>query len=525
MLAAHWHRYIFLFGLFSLAAGMLFGTVPTSVPQFILAGNWLLEGNFNLKWTRLKQNKFFWILIGFYFIHVIGILFTSDLQRGMDDLRNKLPLFLLPLFFFSASPINQTELKYIFRLFFLSVVVSSVCCFLVYNGITGKQIIELRKASIFMSHIRFSLFIALAIIGMFYDGLMEKNSKIKLSLFFGIIWLVYFLFKFQMVTGLICLLVTGIILFLFFISKQFSKKIIYILLFILIGLTMSLSKVIYKSLSMFDIKPSLYSNKLIEKSESGKPYLQDTLFGLAENGTSITINILDSELRNEWNKRSSLSFDSKDKKGNNLRFTILRYLSSYGYKKDSVGINLLSNDDVKNIENGVTNYKYSRSGLFSRWRELVWEFVKFKRSENPSGHTMTMRLEFWKTAIHIIKSNLLIGVGTGDAQTEFDKKYIQTNSSLSKEWRLRSHNQYLAIGVSFGMVGLLYFLFYLTYPAFHLFKKIHFLYWPFFIIALLSFITEDTLETQTGVTFFIFFQAFFLWIASSADGNKNPAVN
>lgn len=525
MLPANWHRYIFLFGLFSLAAGMLFGTVPTSVPQFVLAGNWLLEGNFNLKCTRLKQNKYFWILIAFFFIHVIGIFYTTDLQRGFDDLRNKLPLFLLPLFFFSASPINQTELKYVFRLFFLSVVVSSVCCFLVYYGITGKQIIELRKVSIFMSHIRFSLFIALAIIGMFYDGLMEKNSKIKLSLFIGIIWLMYFLIKFQMATGLICLLVSGFALFLYFMSKKFSKNMIYISLIILFGLSISFSKIVYKSLSMYDYNPSLTSNKLIEKNAFGRPYLQDTIFGLAENGNLIAINIIDFELRNEWNKKSSIPFDSLDKKNNNLRFTILRYLSSYGYTKDSVGINLLSDNDVKNIENGVTNYKYSGAGIYSRWRELVWEFVKFKRSENPSGHTMTMRLEFWKTALYIIKSNPLIGIGTGDAQIEFNKAYIQTNSSLTQEWRLRSHNQYLAIGVSFGTIGLLYFLFYLIYPAWSLYKKLHFLYWPFFIIALLSFFTEDTLETQTGVTFFIFFQTLFLWIASTETENNNNSVN
>ena len=41
------------------------------------------------------------------------------------------------------------------------------------------------------------------------------------------------------------------------------------------------------------------------------------------------------------------------------------------------------------------------------------------------------------------------------------------------------------------------------------------------IIALLSFVTEDTLETQSGVTFFIFFQTLFLWLASyKTDENK-----
>jgi O-antigen ligase len=525
MLPAIWHRYFFLFGLFSLAAGMLFGTVPTSVPQFILAGNWVLEGNFLIKWQRLKKNNLFWILIFFFIIHLAGMLYTTDLQRGIDDIRNKLPLLLLPLFLFSAEPINRIEIKYLFRLFFLSVVVSSVSCYLVYLGVTGKQIVELRKASIFMSHIRFSLFIAFAIIGMLYDCLRENHIKIKMIILIGIIWLLFFLFKFQMATGLICLVVSGVILFLNYISKKFSKRIVYISIAVIIALVFPFIRKAYVGLSMYDYNPALTSNKLVENNVSGKLYLQDTLFGLAENGTLITINIIDSELRNEWNKKSKIQFDSLDYKNNNLRFTILRYLSSYGYTKDSVGLSLLSVNDIKNIENGVTNYKYSETGIYSRWRELVWEFVKFKRSENPSGHTMTMRLEFWKTALYIIQKNPLFGVGTGDAQLAFNQAYIDTYSNLDLEWRLRSHNQYFAVGVTFGLIGLLYFIFYLFYPVFKFKKKLNKLYWPFLSIALLSFFTEDTLETQTGVTFFIFFQSLFLWLASSSQKQIDRAVN
>ena len=43
--------------------------------------------------------------------------------------------------------------------------------------------------------------------------------------------------------------------------------------------------------------------------------------------------------------------------------------------------------------------------------------------------------------------------------------YVATNSKLDVVWRLRCHNQYLAITVAFGFVGLLLFLFYLLYPA------------------------------------------------------------
>jgi len=127
MLSAAWHRYIFLFGLIGLAAGMLFGTVPTSIPQIILAANWLLEGNFKWKWQQLKSNKIFWVLASFFLLHVIGMTYTENIQQGLDDLRNKMPLLVLPLILFSTKPLSIKEFKLLFGFFFLSVFFYSTC--------------------------------------------------------------------------------------------------------------------------------------------------------------------------------------------------------------------------------------------------------------------------------------------------------------------------------------------------------------------------------------------------------------
>jgi O-antigen ligase len=190
-------------------------------------------------------------------------------------------------------------------------------------------------------------------------------------------------------------------------------------------------------------------------------------------------------------------------------------MSSKGLIKDSSGIAQLNNKDIVNIENGVSNFKYAdNSGLEQKWRELIWEYNGNKRNENPSGHTLSMRLEFWETALFIIKQNPLFGVGTGDIQTSFNQAYNQTHSKLSKEWRLKCHNQYLAITVAFGFIGFIIFINYLMFPALTLRKKLHDLYWPFILIILLSFLTEDTLESQAGLTFFGIFNTLFIWLAS-----------
>lgn len=514
MLPAHWHRNIFLFGLIGLAAGMLFGTVPTSIPQIIIAGNWLLEKNFKHKFHLLKSNKIFWALGSLYLLHVIGMFYTQDTQHGLDDLRNKLPLLTLPLLLFSTKPLSHKELRLLFGFFFLSVLVSSFCCYAVYAGYTKKIILDVRKASIFMSHIRFSLFIAFSVIGVIYFSFKENNKMIKILCILCAIWFMFFMYKLEMATGFLFLILVAPVLILSFSIKNLPRK---TTISIIVVLILSVFIVFYQaltSLSMFDKSANNEANRLLEKTINGRNYSQDTLYKIAENGNLITVNVSPEELKKEWGLKSQMSLNEVDKKGNLLSYTLLRYMASKGLTKDSAGIASLSKEDIIRIENGTPNHKYNlNSGLISKWREVVWEYSKYKHGENPSGHTLTMRLEFWKTACCIIQKRPIIGVGTGDIQHSFDVMYRYTNSKLDPLWRLRCHNEYLAITVAFGFVGLFIFLFYLFYPAFLLRKKLHYLYWPFFIIALLSFITEDTLETQSGVTFFIFFQTLFLWQA------------
>ena len=153
-------------------------------------------------------------------------------------------------------------------------------------------------------------------------------------------------------------------------------------------------------------------------------------------------------------------------------------------------------------------------GVFNptaRMQEIFWELNIYLKGGNPSGYSVAQRFEFWKAAIGIIKENFFIGVGTGDVEKAFDEQYEKINSPLTQEWRLRSHNQFLAIGTAFGVIGILWFLIALFYPLLSLKNYKDYFYLTFFIISFLSMLTEDTLETQVGITFFAFFNSLFLF--------------
>ena len=118
------------------------------------------------------------------------------------------------------------------------------------------------------------------------------------------------------------------------------------------------------------------------------------------------------------------------------------------------------------------------------------------------------RFEFWKASRAIIEDHFFTGVGTGDVDLAFQQEYNRSGSLLEQEYRWHSHNQFLAIFATFGVIGFIWFIISLFFPAIRLGKFHDFYYLSFFVIIMISMLTEDTLETQAGVTVFAFFNSF-----------------
>jgi O-antigen ligase len=187
-------------------------------------------------------------------------------------------------------------------------------------------------------------------------------------------------------------------------------------------------------------------------------------------------------------------------------------------RKDAGGMSQLSDDEIKAIEKGTANVIFTREfSIRGQIYELLWGFDEYQKTGDPTGSSQMQRLEFWKASLGIIKDNWLIGVGTGDMNEAFQQQYEKMNSKLAPDQRWRSHDQFLSIFVGFGIFGLLWFLFAILYPAIKLGKFRDYFFLVFFIIIMLSMITEDTIESQLPVTFFVFFYAFFLFARQEDD--------
>jgi hypothetical protein len=498
------HKNIFLFGLVVLAVGIPISRFLVSVSQLILLGNWLLETRFVQKWNTLRSSKLFWAYIAIFLFYVLGMLWTTDYEYGLKDLRIKLPMLWLPVLFFTTPKLSKKEYHAVLHFFVAAVVAASLWSMAVYLGLTKIEVHDVREISRFESHIRFSLMIVLAVLYLFFV-IIRKDVRHRIVFGLLLCWLLGFLILLQSFTGII---IAGLVAFSALSWVLFSRK-STLLKLAFTGVVLSGS--VFMGYLVLDEWKKLNRAEEVDfaslpaATASHRWYYHEKNSRLRENGNLVWIYIQDDEMRQEWNKKSWRGYDSLDFKGNPLRFTLVRYLASKGLTRDSAGVNRLSEEDIRHIENGYANYLYtSSSGLRPRIHELLWELEQMEMQQNPTGHSLGMRLEFWQTAWHIMKKNPAFGVGTGDVEQAFKKQYAEDKTSLPARWQLRSHNQFLAVGVALGLCGLLLFL--LSYFSPFLFRRSHSRFFVFFMfIQLFSFFNEDTLETQAGVTFCVFF--------------------
>ncbi|MFN3875964.1 MAG: O-antigen ligase family protein, partial [Flavobacteriales bacterium] len=246
----------------------------------------------------------------------------------------------------------------------------------------------------------------------------------------------------------------------------------------------------------------------------GAPYYHDTVSTQTENGHHVWTYLAWDELRRAWRLRSARTLDDPDDRGHPLWATAVRYLASKGMRKDSAAVMALSDEDIRAIERGEPNALRRGQGMLrARADEVLFELQQYFATGDASGHSVAMRIEFLKAGWAIAKANWLVGVGTGDTQLAFDAHYAATGSRLAPQWRLRAHNQYLTLWISLGIIGLGWSLFAWWWPAHRLgaWRQPLFVCWA--IAFGISCLTDDTVETQAGATFFALYYALFVFAA------------
>ncbi len=575
----------YLLGLLMVAVGLTLSPFLMGMSQFWLVLVWLVDGvvgnrdenvipsggkageggiyfrhDFKSKFSRFWHNKAAVFLVAFYLMHVVGLLWTSDFEYALKDLRVKLPILVMPLVLSSMEPLDRKRFDFVMLIYVLSVFIATLFSSVSY---WKHDYEDVREISHFISHIRFCLNIVfcIAIIGWYIvktkvpepvEGPTESNPSVsafrqaqrprdpepavaehsrsiegptnpipafglktainRFLQWFLLLWFVYQIYIFESLSGYVILAAVVIISAVYAFLRWKKGRGWHIA----VGVSAMAVLLIGTVIMAQQIKPLLKVEQvdfdtLEKKTAQGNDYWHDTISNPVEDGKYVGLYYCRKELQEAWPQRSDLPLDGTTTNGENLEATLTRYLTSKDLRKDAEGVLALTDEDIRNIEQGVANYNnWKHPGLHARLSATLFEYNLYRRFNNPNGGSLAQRIEFTRASFHLIGQHPWFGVGTGDVPQAFSAAYDEIHSPLKEEFRFRAHNQYLAIAVAFGLIGLVFFLFVLLYPWLSSKKHHTYLYLVFLCIMLLSMFPEDTLETQAGATLFAFFEALLM---------------
>ncbi len=509
------HEQVYFYTLILLAVSLPLSIFTTSVAQIMILVNWLVEGRFREKWGRLKTNRALWIFLTLYIIHVIGFLWSADGAYTLKDLRVKLPLFVLPLVVGTSVPLLKHQVNRILFLFTMGVFAASMASVMALLGWLPVEVDGYRDLSLFISHIRFSLMIVLTLLIVVYFLFIERNSITRFERIFYLLCLIWFPVFLVLLKSLSGIVIAGFLAFFILARAAFEirGRVIRFMVFIPV-IMIPLFSIIYlgHAVNKYYTFDKIDPDKIDTYTVQGNLYENHPDLREVENGHYVWLHVCETELEKEWNKISEIDYNGKTTNGNPVRGTLIRFLTSKGLRKDSVGIHQLSPEEITAIEHGVANHIFmQRFRLYPRIYEVIWEIDRYRMGYSANEKSVVQRYLYLDAGWKIARENLFLGIGNGDLDEAFDEYYDSIDSPLREKWRRRAHNQYLTFMISFGLVGLVICMAAMIVPLYMTGRQRSFLASGFFILMLLSMLNEDTLETSVGVAFVAFFYTLFIF--------------
>jgi O-antigen ligase len=146
---------------------------------------WLVKADFKNDFNILKNNLLIKAVFIFLGLHVIGLLWTSDLSWGLHILKKELKFLFLPVFMLF---IKKEHIKYYIYAFLLAMTISEVLSYGIwFDVISPFGYATLQNPTPFNSHITYNPFLAFTIYILAYYVLfssqLNQREKIIYSIF------------------------------------------------------------------------------------------------------------------------------------------------------------------------------------------------------------------------------------------------------------------------------------------------------------------------------------------------------
>lgn len=142
--------------------------------------------------------------------------------------------------------------------------------------------------------------------------------------------------------------------------------------------------------------------------------------------------------------------------------------------------------------------------LWNKYHYMQWSFYQFQRGEDLAKLSDSYRFVTIKAGIDLGNANPLLGVGFGDMKDETKAYLAEHYPDLLQEIYM-PQSEYVLFYAATGIIGLLLFTWATFQPFFYQNAWQHLLVGSFHVIMIVSFIVEQTLETQLGTAIYVMF--------------------
>lgn len=510
----NWRNTLFYSSVFLFALSLPLAEFMVSISAGLIFVSWLLTGQFVSKWKQLKSQPAVLLLISIFMVYVVGVIFTRHIDLALYELKKTAFILAIPLCLATGPKIEYNRFRKILIAFLATLNLATVIAIVRLLFRTQFGIHEIWEI-LFVSHIGFTFQILLGVAILLHELYNNESiyKKWRLLIIADIAYLIAFLFILKALTGIVTLAILILIHLVFVIRRIKNRRwkslaIVMLPLMILAGFAY-LGWCVHH---FYDID-KIDFDKLPATTANGCPYQHDLNDKTLENGHYVGLFICEVELQKSWEQRSSMGYQENGPNGFPVSSTLIRYLTSKGLTKDSVGLSKLQPEDIQYIEKGIANYIYTKRffSIYPRIYQTIWEMDIYFKTGDPNMKSLAKRIEFGEAAITIIKENPLFGIGTGNYKQAYAEAYQKNHSLLDPEEYASAHNQYLNYMVKFGILGFLWIMFAWIAPLF-LTKRNH--YYPAVILVLvlaISNFSDSNLEAHMGISFFIFFYSLFLF--------------
>ena len=221
----HNKLYYILVLLISFALPLSKKLIPLLIILLVL--NWVVEGKFVEKLKRIRHLPYVGLFVAFYLMHLIGLLYSDNIEFGMFDVEIKLSLLVFPLLFSTSKQFHLNQVLNVFTSFVLGCSTAVLICLgrsaYMYSKTGDINSFLYGELSMFHHPTYFAMYICLALSVMFYCVFRQREGLTKYhKVAMGVLIPVFsvFVILLNAKIGLISLMLILVIAFLYLLLVQ-----------------------------------------------------------------------------------------------------------------------------------------------------------------------------------------------------------------------------------------------------------------------------------------------------------------